>query len=230
MIAAFTGYFASIPFTPSIDGGLRVYAATVAILFILPAAGIFWLLGLFQSLLRRRWAIQFHRDNSIPDRGYSTRLVGNLQVLFALLLGALAVVGPIIIKSTARQPSISKLDCLPAQEDVYFRYNPGSSISIVDRDADSGPSRSALAVLATVQSEIGQMELEGDADAFSAGQTILTTYNLINKQILLVTLPTSLVPAQQSIVSACGRWTTDKTARQFGLFHVDKVRVSPVAE
>jgi len=45
-----------------------------------------------------------------------------------------------------------------------------------------------------------------------------------------VTLPASLVPPQRSIVSACGRWTTDKTARQFGLFHVDNVRVSQVAE
>jgi len=230
LLAAFTGYFASIPFTPSIDGGLRVYAATVAILFILPAAGIYWLLGLFQRLLRRRWAIQLHRDYSMPDRGYSTRLVGNLQVLFALLLAAMAVVGPIVIKSNARPPSISRVDCLPAQEDVYFRYNPGSSISIVDRDADRGPSRSGLATLATIQSEIGKMELKGDADAFSAGQTILTTYNLVDKQFLLVTLPASLVPPQRSIVSACGRWTTDKTARQFGLFHVDNVRVSPVAE
>ncbi len=221
LLSAFIGHFASIPFVPPIDAGLRAYAATVVILFILPAIGMMWLLTPFETLLRKHLANHFCLYRTTTKLQPSAQIVTHLQVVFAIILSASAVAGPIIIKSTATLPRINTIDCLPSQDDIYFHYNPGSNIHIVSNHPDGASSRLPFIDLDIVQSEVSKLQLTSDPGTFSNYHTLTTTYNIVNKSVIWVTLPSMLAPHRKSIISACGRWSNEETARRYGVFYVE---------
>ena len=215
------GYFISIPFAPSIDAGLRVYAATIGLLFILPAIGAAWVAVFFKRYLHpiRRQKLPLVDEPTTSD---FARSLTTIQLFAALTMVILATIAPVIIKSTGSVPPLRSMKCQAGQEQIHFRYNPGSSIMIVDNGVASRKSRLPYIDLKDIQNEAAQMQFSGDPGAFSNNRTVLTTHNLTDRSALWVTMPTRFVPLSNSLISACGRWSDDKVARSWGLFHVEE--------
>jgi hypothetical protein len=222
VLFAFTGHLLSIPFVPPIDAGLRVYAATICILFLLPAIGASWIVKFGHQLLLQRLTSYLKRQSSPQAHCHIEQGVNYLQVIFACVLVVMSTIIPIAIISTASAPSIPTIECQPNQEIIHFRYNPGSRIDIVSNSAALGNSRLPVIDQENIQADINMIQLKGDVESFTIGRSILTAYSIPNKRALWITLPSNLVPARKTVMSGCGTWSKDQLSKEIGLIHIDR--------
>lgn len=222
VLFAVAGHLASIPFVPPIDAGLRVYAATVCVMFILPAIGASSLIRLGQRLVPDWLASKLKWKSSPLRPDYLGQVADHLQVVFAVGLVIMSTFIPVVIISTATAPTAPPIDCQPNEERIVFRYDPGSQIDIVSNHSTRSNIRLPVIGEQDMQADISRIQLQGDAESFSSGRSVLTSYGIPNKRSLWITIPSSLLPVGQSILSGCGQWSKDPNAKAFGLFHVER--------
>lgn len=150
------GIFLSTPFVPIWDAGMRPYAATIAIHYLLAAVGV---ATIVTALV---WFVHHSMLNGVMQRFQNTpELNQNLHkivitcsnhqhrgisisflrsfvlIAFGLLLCTLSFIGPIFIKFLARpsqisSPMASSNLCFKDQEAAYFRISRGSSINLAE--------------------------------------------------------------------------------------------------
>lgn len=220
----FLGYSASIPFVPPIDAGLRVYAATVGILSILPAVGISFLTGSCQKLFTRLLS-QSSYLHLIKQTSSQTKTdLCKFHLTYAFILVILATIVPVFIKATTNPPPINKITCSSSHDEVYFHYNPGNVLEITSDSDNSDNLRVPFIRSDNIQSEVKRIELRGDSASFSANKSVLASFNLTNKRFLWITAPSDLLPQNKGIIGACGKFSNDATAQRYGLLHIDEVK------
>ena len=218
VLFAVAGHLVSIPFVPPIDAGLRVYAATVCVMFILPAIGASSIIRLGQD-----WLASYLKWKSSPQRpGYIEQVADHLQVVFAVGLVIMSTIIPVAVIYTATAPTAPPINCQPTEERIVFRYDPGSQIDIVSNSPSRRNIRLPVIAEQDMRADISRIQLQGDVESFSSGRSVLTGYSIPNKRSLWITLPSSLLPAGQSILSGCGTWSKDPNAKAFGLIHVER--------
>lgn len=120
--AGVVGTLLSVPFAPPMDANrMRVYAATIPVLALLPAMGLsFWL----PKLRLEGWAGRAQETLPLP-----------ITAIFALLALALTLLAPLAAPALTPNLRYTPLSCPAGEQAVYLRYGPGTSIN-VHREAE----------------------------------------------------------------------------------------------
>lgn len=194
MLFAFCGIFISIPFVPPTDANvMRVYAVTIPIITVLPALGLKQIWSLFQQ---NKMKLTYLLNPNVE-------LVG-----FTFFLGALFLLGPLLIKWTAVPPQLAQMDCPSSFEPLYFRAVPGSYIQI--HADDSGLTTHVPDVLLddadhSLQSFIYQ-DFGNVLRIPNRPRLIIPTVNLITNETVWVVAPPEI--ERYSLVQACAEAVT----------------------
>src|SRR5262249_40688529 len=119
-----------IPFAPPIDGGLRVYAATMPLLALLVAVAV-------GDLLTKGWhwagLTRCVPLRTVPEAAGPSRVDWpGATLACGLGLGAVAVLGRLGIYFYSHTPRFTEAPCPAGQETVYVRLSPGAVLHVVD--------------------------------------------------------------------------------------------------
>jgi len=153
LIAMVVGAFLSIPLLPLFDAGVRPYAATIIILFVLSSLGFrvlcqdivqpivswFWR---YQKSLHPNWlkgvilaTSRSPRTKVTQRKVESSWLTSSTLMFFGITLALLSFIGPVIIHQLASVPQLPpNFVCSPNQQGGLFSASPGSSINLVSNN------------------------------------------------------------------------------------------------
>jgi len=210
LIASFIGILLSIPLVPPIDADImRAYAATMPVLFLLPAFGIQLIIELLSML-------PIVKERLVPKlQRFFTRsepLTQRTLTIFSATLLALVVIAPFFFKVISHPPIIIEGSCPVGEESHVFRYTRGSWIQLVDNNYTS---RSRVPLVRIADFRLGLMgllqsypDIGNQLAALQPPVSLLSMYDLKNGSQGYVALPAAPVDfTNNSVIQACGRWT-----------------------
>ena len=119
LVAGIAAHVASIPFVPSIDAGLRVYAATVPILALLVSLGAAEALGWgsrVSGLSRRLSRLDVSAERPTPS--------APSPELFGVGLALLVFIGPLYVFYSGHEPVVATATCADEEPPLHVRYSP----------------------------------------------------------------------------------------------------------
>lgn len=211
------GVLLSAPFVPAADAyGLRLYAATIITMGMLPASGIAFAL--------EKIKVGFIKAIPAPDTtGAQTIIWTSISMVF------LIVVGPFLVRGSSAAPPFPPTSCQPEEASIVVWFDAGSSLQIISRDEillDWVPrfhigffKRNAHGLPDTLLAEwLGTIE--------KPATIFYTLDHRSNKQVLVVA-PTSSLPAPGTRIEMCGQWDTDPALKDYLLFTSKHAHVIP---
>lgn len=233
----FLGVFASIPFAPVQDGGLRVYAATVVIFPILSAVGLYCISKVYVI----NPLIVLYIDNIILNNNYlnyklkplfscnnssehsENKLLINRDLVLSILSLALVIISffaPIFIKQITSIPDNSELSCPVGLESAYFSYNSGSYINLV---SDNAIENSHLPNLRISDFREGLKTfapwLTEEPKAFATLNDNITIADIYRRQWLII--PSELLPEKKGKIFVCGK---KESIGELNLFYAKELK------
>jgi hypothetical protein len=220
ILATTLGILISVPFIPPWDSEeMRVYAATLPFICILPA------LGLTFMAKKMEWQRLVQRPNQENQP--------EVLLIFGIALALFSVLGPITTKALSRTPQYTGVSCKPGMEAVYLRLTPGSSINLV---ADNAIQKTRLPSIRLSDFKnrmdgngfdnfnILYPELTKELTNLSPSTTIVNTFNLNNsKQIWLIS-DSKKMPEDRVIVGVCGKMSTNPHSEGYGFFYAETIQ------
>jgi hypothetical protein len=213
ILALAVGHFASIPLVPPIDAGLRVYAATIAVLPLLAAAAIGVAANLFARFRRqpaKQTALQaaFAVTSRLPE----SAALG----LVAVIMGAswaLYMVGE-------PQTSITRPTCPNGSESLVVRVDNDAVVRV---EEDKSPR--AISPTVSRESElrrtVGHVELKGEAANIRSGMSLRFAYDEMDGRQVWLVGNSDRLARRSELLQICGHYSEDETARKYGLLFVD---------
>ena len=207
VLSAFIGLLLSVPFVPPGDAyAVRLYAATMPIVAILPALGVN---TLFSPLEKQfRW---LHNDQTL-EREYS--------VGFAALLVTLVILSPVLVKAFARPADALLVDCQAGSEAVTVRFAPGSSVNILKESVfflDRLPNFHS----GRFQKQIHGLPADRQMKAFAGLEspfTIYETVDLVTLRPVWLLLDPLILHSPGEVQGICGVWNNDPDLEEYGFF------------
>jgi hypothetical protein len=210
---AVVGMIASVPFAPPRDAALmRVYAAAMPFLFMLP------LMGLAYLYRRTPFALQTE-----PAQKISPRWGWGLGMALVILMS----VGPLLLRWLQPVPGISTFSCPAEPVSAVIRVRQGSYLAVT---ADTEQERSRLPVirqedfLAALRQFPYGMAIR-DLGTLAPPVWIMNAMDLRSGQMLWVVLPVDILPAAQEerydvLLGICGDWMPGMQANGLGFLQV----------
>jgi len=192
------GFLLSLPFAPAYQTQyMRVYAASIPFLGILPAFGLYSITQHLPEIIRKN---SFFRK---PDQEKTP----SAAIMFTTILVLIILLGPIAVKlfSTPEAPALP--GCPEGQSEVMLRYYPGSSIHIFKNTPD----------IMTWVPNITQLDYKGSIhniccedeiiyfENISAPNVLFPTINLLNGNLMYMIVDNSLLPEKKTLLHICGR-------------------------
>ncbi len=208
IIVAAVGVFLSAPFVPPADAyGLRLYAATIITMGMLPALGLAFAL--------EKIKIRITKTSPVTD-------ITTTQTIIWQSIGMtiLIIVGPFLVKGTDNAIPSTSTSCQPDDASIIVQLDPGSFIQVIGskevmldwmpsfhvglfkRNAHSLPDSALAERLETI---------EIPATLFYALD------HLSNSQVLVIASTASL-PAPGATIEMCGKWENDPALKNYSLF------------
>ena len=216
VLAGTLGHLGSIPFVPPMDAGLRVYAATMPLLAILPSLGAARLVewGRRLTALVRPVAGPAAQDQVKARTGPGAEV-------FGVALAAVVFAGPLCVLYTSHPPTVRDMPCPSGALPVSVRVSNGSYLRILGPVPDVDETRVAVPEIRErdMRASTDMDELKNDGKEFTAGRTMINTHDLKTGRSLWLIAPTSLVPEPQSVFHVCGRDSPDPLSRRYGVFY-----------
>lgn len=220
VLAASLGGLLSVPFAPPWDADhMRVYAATIPLLAVVPALGIAWLTG---RLPKR------NIPAAVPGHGGSWSAA---LPAFAIGLVALPLVSPValgLLRDAPRFPSVAASDC---NQPIYVRAPTRSMVSVVRDDA---PGRRYPFELGERQFREGLRDFRelnrGLTTEFAGLEAPFVLFNSLTLQpfgYAMVVARAPLVPDPRSGAPfwlICAEPASDPMARDYSLVYATSVR------
>jgi len=208
VLAGFLGVLLSVPFVPPGDAHkVRLYAAALPLMILLPALGLQWCLDWTQW----SWLYQ-PKDGKLPDRS---------SFRYSLFLVGLTLISPLIIALLSDAKAYQSSVCPQGQEAVIMRYDQGAFLRILreeefflDRMPDFHYGQYALSVhgLAT-QPEIAFFETIEPPAVISLGIDLNT-----GGELWFAANPDSM-PAEDGVYGFCGRYED----KPYTFFYADQL-------
>jgi hypothetical protein len=208
ILAALLGHLGSIPFVPPIDAGPRAYAATIPILAILTSLGPAHVVEWIRQL------------RGMPPLLASSRTAPAVEVL-AVSFAAVVFVGPLAVFYLARAPVLREKPCQEGATPVWVHVPSGSLLRIIGPVPDVNDTPMVVPEIRQrdMQRSAEGVELKNEAKEFSAGRTMVNTYDLKTGRYVWLVGPTSLVSESRDVVQICGRDSPDGLSRPYGVFY-----------
>ena len=220
LLAALVGHLSSIPFVPPIDAGLRVYAATIPILFILVAIGTVTLVG---AAARR---VRAGTIEATPGSGQPVRASFGAES-FGVALAVVVFAGPLwVFYGFSSPPAIAAASpCPSGTRPVSVWIAKGSVLRAVGDVPGPGDERVAVPEIRQIQlrQSVAPTEIGNDRARFAAGQTMFNGYDLESGRYVWLIAATGQVGELPAMLQICGHDTPDGLSKQYGVFYADTV-------
>jgi len=197
IITILVGFLASLTVAPAYQTQyMRVYAASIAPLALLPAFGLHQLTILFKEKL-------------FPDKqpGSTQTKNGSLSVWTSAFIAVFILCAPVLAGMAASNSTYSAEGCPEGQDEAVLRYNPSASIFIHRNSPD----------IYTWVPHITQLDYKGsihniccadEIDYFKhipAPNVIFGTVNLLDDNAIYLIAEAELLPEESAYLRICGR-------------------------
>lgn len=214
LLASLGGIFLSIPFAPLIDANyMRVYAASMFFLWMLPAVGI----GVL-------FTGKADRELPVSSRGEVNNGAAQAALIVGLALALSALLVPTAARLFSKPAALPEISCLPDQQAAYFRISAGSYIKILP-DKTLAESRFPRIRWSDFKHSLVFFKWhdELDTNTLAAGASLMQTIDLRSSDHLMVMIPSNLFPSRPATVAACGKFREGNS----WLLTVEKVEIIP---
>jgi hypothetical protein len=207
MVAAL-GVFVSVPFVPPTDAShLRLYAASILILALLPAMGLVYILERLPSRIAL-W--------SKPDTG---SVSDPTVVWFSFGLIAVMIIAPAIVKHTGNAPQLPPTVCEAGTDSIVTRFDEGTYFRVVP---DSDPASDGMPVFHFGVYRRNSHGLTGQTfmDWALKAKPPFIVFDTLDYRTYgeaLIRMPGSLLPRFSGLMELCGEWEPDR--RLYHSFH-----------
>jgi hypothetical protein len=191
LLAGIFGYFSSISFAPPSDGGVRVYAATTGLIFILVA---------IQFSTRSRWSRLSEIERHYPGNPHPA-------LLFSLALLFCAVPVPILLLSQGHKSAPTNWSCQSPAEPFSFLYHPSAALRIIPDQQTLYSTRVPAIQATTLQLWVARTTLRSDIDLIKPDHSFFYTFDTHSGAQLRPVIPFTLLPAGPPMpihLNACG--------------------------
>jgi hypothetical protein len=194
VLVLLVGFLFSLPVSPAYQTQyMRYYAASTSLLGILPAVGF--------SLIFQVAANKLNLSKYIQQSDHYE--ISSLNIVFSILLTAIALVGPLLVKAFAPKRDMISHGCQDGESEVILNYYPGSSISINSYGATWVPNISEDDFKKGIHN-IPDKETIDYFDNIEIPNTIFPTINLLNNNLLYVVIDIDQLPTEKTTLQACG--------------------------
>jgi hypothetical protein len=211
ILVAAVGIFISVPFLPPTDAyRMRPYAASIVVFAALPAMGLYFIL---RKIKRIPLADKVF-DKSILPASAS-------MLVYVLVLIPTLLVGPVLIKSTARPQTVQAVPCAEGLTPVVVNFDEGTYINIKRQgevfldwmpNFHTGTFRESSHSLADTY----MINWAGEVEA---PKSIFLTMNYLSGQRVMAVVPTDLLPETGMLAQFCGQWENDPNLAGYGIFY-----------
>jgi hypothetical protein len=216
VLAVAAGHLASIPLVPTIDAGLRVYAATMPVVAAVVAAGVAVFGGLFSRPWRYLAKGTAAKSQAVPD--VTTRL----SEWAALTLLAVIMGTSLTLCAVGKPPTtLTRHVCPSGSESLVVRVDDDAVLRIDDDRVPRQISPTAIRQ-SEVQWAVGNMELKAEAYSLRAGMSVVITYDPTNGRQAWLAGETSRLQTRSGLLQICGHYSQDPTARYYGFIFIDE--------
>jgi len=209
VMAAAIGIFISVPFLPPTDAyRMRPYAASIVIFAALPAMGLIIILNQIKKI-----PLNILDKTSIPQ---SSSMPAYTFVLILVLL-----VGPVLIKSTAKPQSVQTTPCADGLTPIIVKFDEGTYINIKKQNdpfLDWMPNFHAGTFKENSHSLADSYMINWIA-GIEPPKTIFFTLDYLNNKKVLAVVPSTLLPEKGALTQICGLWETDPNLSTYGIFY-----------
>jgi hypothetical protein len=210
--AAFTGLMLSVPFVPPTDARyMRLYAASMPVVALLPALGLNWLLD-------RGWLSSL---NWSPGKDYST--TGASMLGFGLL--AVIMLGSAGIRWLDPTTATPVTVCENDQEPAVIRYLPGSYVRIYrekDFFLDWLPNFHEGRYKRFVHNLPNAPEINEFA-GIEVPATLINGLDLVTGNDIYFIAMADKMPAEYGLIAACGRYSENPEVESFHFYYPEKI-------
>jgi hypothetical protein len=194
ILVLLVGFLFSLPVSPAYQTQyMRYYAASTSLLGILPAVGF--------SLIFKITAKKFKLTKYLQSPGHYE--ISDLNIVFTILLIAIVLAGPLLIKAIAPKRDLISSGCPDGESEVILNYYPGSSVSIISYGPTWVPNISEHDYKKGIHN-IPDKETIDYFDNITVPNTIFPTINLLDDSDLYVVIDIDLLPQKKTTLHSCG--------------------------
>lgn len=209
------GVLASVPFVPPTDAyRVRLYAATIPFIVMLPSLGV---ASLFNLIGQRT-------SNSASTVGYPLA-----STLFSTFLVFMLLIFPTLIKFTGEKPAAPAITCPEDMAVITFHLNTGSYINIRRENEifmDWMPNFH-LTAFREGSHALADQNLTARMKTINPPSTIFYVLDFNNNQPALVIANTEQMPKPGTLVHACGYWEETPELKVYGIFDAAELHNAP---
>lgn len=205
IVSAATGILLSVPFVPPADAyGMRLYAASVIILGLLPAMGLVFM-------------TEKLKVNIKPAVGQTN---SQMILWFSMFLTLLLLFGPFLVRGSNYISEVSTIPCQHDMNHIVVVFDSGSSIQVI-KEKEPG-----LDWMPRFHSGIFKRNAHGLPDYnliawledVKPNTTLFYTLDYNSNRAALVEISTSELPRPGSIMKICGQWDSDPALKAYSIF------------
>src|SRR6266545_2357936 len=202
------GVLASVPFVPPTDAyRVRLYAATIPVITLLPS------IGLAQLLDRIKYRHSYQATHANERQHF--------YLAFVSIISAVILVGPIFIKNSNRLSPLSPAKCPTEMTSITILPSEGTYINILRENRhflDWMPDYHQSVFRRNAHS-LADINLIAVMEKISPPSTLFYTLDYQSNQEALVIIPMELLPNRGNYAQLCGNWITGNGLDQYHIFY-----------
>ena len=205
------GVLISVPFVPPTDAyRVRLYAATIPVIVLLPSIG-------FAHLLEKiKYRHVYQTDHGNQRQHFYLTIV-------AIIVAAI-LAGPIFVKNSSRSPILTETKCSGEMTTISVLLSEETYVNVVreNRQFLDWMPEYHQSVFRRNAHSLADTKLIAAMEEISPPSTLFYTLDYQSDQAVFVIIPMELLPKPGNYVQLCGTWNTGKGIDQYHVFQVQE--------
>lgn len=213
IIACIIGIYLSVPLAPPTDSfRMRPYAASMAMINILPALGF----GYITSMMKKNVLKQ-----PIPHQIQPS----NFMLSFNTLILVVTFIGPVLTKFMSSKPDLDPRACSSGTDRILINFATGTHISTrknKDVFLDWAPDYHLYLFQKNTHS-IENESLINWLETIPVSQSLLVSLDFLTNKGLLISVPSELLPKEPGYIQICGYFENDPSLKGYPIFYGSEI-------
>jgi hypothetical protein len=204
------GVILSIPFLPPRDAAImRVYAASISFIIIIPLMGLNWVLLLFPSS-----KCELNKNYLKP---YLTSSLGILLLIFVIII-------PVVLRILINPSSFQPINCQSGSKSAVIVIHKNAYIFVREDTSIENTRLPEIRQSDFIQS-LGKMPYGDTLQELTHLEppvVIMNALDLQNGQLLWVIMPSDSLKSISIPLGVCGIWLPDSLSKGLGFLYVNR--------